>query len=143
MDYRDGQNTGISSILGNRVMSTSDKYVLDEIKAKYADKFVPEADVFSHVHRGDRIFVSTGCGEPRYLINALIKYVESNPKAFFDAEIIQVWTLGVAPYTEEKYKANFRHNSFFVGNESSKFNNSVLSCCDIISFKSLKISFLE
>lgn len=90
----------------------------DEIKAQYAEKFSPEAAIFSHIHRGDRIFVSTGCGEPRYLVNALINYVESHPKAFFDAELIQVWTLGVAPYTEEKFKANFRHNSFFIGNDT-------------------------
>ena len=91
---------------------------LDEIKAKYAEKFAPEAAIFSHIHRGDRIFISTGCGEPKYLVNTLIKYVESHPKAFFDAEVIQVWTLGVAPYTEEKFKANFRHNSFFIGNDT-------------------------
>lgn len=99
-------------------MGLDGKNNLDAIKAKYADKFVSEAAIFTHIHRGDRIFVSTGCGEPRYLVDALIKYVESHPKAFFDAEIIQVWTLGVAPYTEEKFKANFRHNSFFIGNDT-------------------------
>jgi len=99
-------------------MGLDGEHKLDEIKAKYAEKFATEAAIFSHIHRGDRIFVSTGCGEPRYLVNALIKYVESHPKAFFDAEIIQVWTLGVAPYTEEKFRANFRHNSFFVGNDT-------------------------
>ncbi|CAD7782819.1 MAG: hypothetical protein KCCBMMGE_01551 [Candidatus Methanoperedenaceae archaeon GB37] len=30
--------------------------------------------------------------------------------------MLQVWTLGVAPYTDEKFKQNFRHNSFFIGN---------------------------
>jgi len=100
---------------------------LDEIKAKYAEKFAPEAAIFSHIHRGDRIFISTGCGEPRYLVNTLIKYVESHPKAFFDAEVIQVWTLGVAPYTEEKFKANFRHNSFFIGNDTRDAVNKGLA----------------
>jgi len=48
----------------------------------------------------------------------MIRYVESHPKAFFDAEIIHVYSLGLAPYTGVKYKANFRHNSFFIGNST-------------------------
>ncbi|MBU7010188.1 MAG: acetyl-CoA hydrolase, partial [Theionarchaea archaeon] len=88
----------------------------DEIKARYPEKFAPEDEIFSKIHRGDRIFIGTGCGEPQYLVGALIKYVESHPKAFFDAEVFHVWTLGVAPYTDEKFKYNFRHDSFFVGN---------------------------
>ena len=84
----------------------------------YPDKFVSEDKVFSNIHRGDRIFIGTACGEPQYLVQALIKYVESNPKALFDTEILHVWTLGVAPYTDEKFKSNFRHNSFFIGNNT-------------------------
>ena len=41
--------------------------------------------------------------------------MESNPKGLFDAEILHVWTLGIAPYTDERFKSNFRHNSFFIG----------------------------
>ena len=88
---------------------------LDGIRTQYPDKFISEDSIFSHIHPGDRIFVGTGCGEPQYLVRALIKYVESNPKAFFDAEVLQVWTLGVAPYANEKFKDNFRQNSFFIG----------------------------
>jgi len=91
---------------------------LDEWKQKYPEKFAPEQKIFAHIHRGARIFIGTGCGEPQYLVRALIHFVESNPKAFFDAEVIHVWTLGVAPYTDEKFKTNFRHNSFFIGNDT-------------------------
>ena len=99
----------------------------EEIKKAYPEKFAPEEKIFSHIHRGDRIFISTACGEPQYLVRALIQFVESNPKAFFDAEILHVWTLGVAPYTEEKFKDNFRHNSFFVGNNSREAVNKGLA----------------
>lgn len=92
--------------------------LLDVIKRMYPEKFAPEDRIFSHIHRGDRIFVGTACGEPQYLVSALIRYAESHPKAFFDTEVIHVWTLGVAPYTDVKFKANFRHNSFFVGNNT-------------------------
>ena len=91
---------------------------LDEVKKAYPKKFVSEEEAFSHIHRGDRIFIGTGCGEPQYLVRSLIDYVESRPKSFFDAEVIHVWTLGVAPYTDEKFKHNFRHNSFFIGDST-------------------------
>jgi acyl-CoA hydrolase/RimJ/RimL family protein N-acetyltransferase len=108
-------------------MGLSDKNILSEIRNRYAEKFAPEPVIFNHIHRGDRIFVSTGCGEPQYLIRALIDYVGSHPKAFFDAEVIQVWTLGVAPYADEKFKANFRHNSFFIGNDTRAAVNQGLA----------------
>lgn len=53
----------------------------------------------------------------------MVDYVESNPKAFFDAEILHVWTLGVAPYNDEKLKHNFRQNSFFISNLTRKAVN--------------------
>lgn len=95
----------------------------EEMKKIYPKKFVSETAIFSSIHRGDRIFIHTACGEPQYLVRALIQYVESNPKAFFDAEVFHVWTLGVAPYTDEKFKYNFRHNSFFVGANSREAVN--------------------
>jgi acyl-CoA hydrolase/GNAT superfamily N-acetyltransferase len=91
---------------------------LEKIKIESPEKFVSEDTIFSHIHRGHRIFIASACGEPQYLVRALIKYVESNPKAFFDAEVIHIWTLGVAPYTQERFKDNFRHDSFFVGNST-------------------------
>lgn len=101
--------------------------VLDEMKAKYPEKLAAEEAIFSHIHRGDRIFIGTGCGEPQYLVHALIQYVQSHPKAFFDAEVFHVWTLGVAPYTDEKFKPNFRHNSFFIGSNTRDAVNKGLA----------------
>ena len=94
-------------------MTTS---AFDEFKTRHAEKFAPADRIFSRIRRGDRIFVGTGCGEPQHLVRALTEYVRSNPKALFGAEILHVWSLGVAPYTDERLQANVRHNSFFVGN---------------------------
>jgi len=88
------------------------------IKALYPEKFPTEARIFSSIHPGNRVFIGTGCGEPQCLVKALVNYVRSHPKAFFDAELLQVWTLGVAPYADQKFKDNFRHNSFFIGNNT-------------------------
>jgi acyl-CoA hydrolase/GNAT superfamily N-acetyltransferase len=100
---------------------------LDRARSQYPDKFVPENQIFSHIHRGDRIFIHTACGEPQYLVKALIDYVSSHPSALFDAEVLHVWTLGVAPYTDEKFKQNFRHNSFFVGSSTRAAINQGLA----------------
>src|SRR5512135_1773714 len=97
------------------------------IKAIYPEKFPAEERIFSTIHPGNRIFIGTGCGEPQCLVRALINYVRSHPKAFFDAELLQVWTLGVAPYTDEKFKQNFRHNSFFIGNNTRDAVNAGLA----------------
>ena len=100
---------------------------LDGLRKLYPEKFLPEDKIFSRINRGDRIFIGTACAEPQYLVNALVNYAASYPKAFFDAEVIHVWTLGVAPYTDEKFKSNFRHNSFFVGDNTRKAVNAGLA----------------
>ena len=118
MDKREGIKTGVRGMSLRR-----ENEMCEKMKKIYPEKFVSEQEIFRRIHRGDRIFISTACGEPQYLVRALIQFVESNPKAFFDAEVIHVWSLGVAPYTEEKFKSNFRHNSFFIGNNSREAVN--------------------
>lgn len=100
---------------------------LEALKQKYPGKFAPEPTIFGNIRPGDRIFISTGCGEPQYLVRALINYVSSNPKSLLDTEIFHVWTLGVAPYADEKFKLNFRHNSFFIGNNTRDAVNQGLA----------------
>jgi len=95
----------------------------DEIKKRYPEKFISEERIFSHIHRGNRIFIGTGCGEPQYLVLALIRYVEAHPHAFYDAEVFHVWTLGLAPYAEERFQPNFRHNAFFISNNTREAVN--------------------
>jgi acyl-CoA hydrolase/GNAT superfamily N-acetyltransferase len=96
---------------------------LNALREEFPEKFASEDAIFGHIHRGDRIFIASACAEPQYLVNALVKYTESYPKAFFDAEVIHIWSLGLAPYTEERFKYNFRHNSFFIGNSTRQAVN--------------------
>ena len=85
------------------------------LRERFPDKVASEAQAFSRVRRGDRIFIGTACGEPQHLVRSLVEFVENHPGAIFDAEVFHVWTLGVAPYADEKLQRNFRHNSFFIG----------------------------
>ncbi|HOT45761.1 MAG TPA: GNAT family N-acetyltransferase [Spirochaetota bacterium] len=100
---------------------------VEEWKKKYPKKFAPEEDIFSRIQRGDRIFISTGCGEPQYLVQALTRYVGSNPRAFAEAQVMHVWTLGVAPYADQQFDYNFRHNSFFIGDNTRNSVNTGLA----------------
>ena len=91
---------------------------LDFWKQKCPAKFAHLEFIYGHIHRGDTIFIGSACTEPQHLVQGLIRYVKSNPKAFFDAEVLHVRSLGVAPYATEKFKQNFRHNSFFIGDST-------------------------
>lgn len=51
-------------------------------------------------------------------------YIQSHPHALFDAELVQVWSLGITPYADEKFKENFRLNSFFIGEGTRNAVNS-------------------
>lgn len=91
----------------------------DEIQKRWPRKFRDqESLIFKKIRPGNRIFVGTGCGEPQYLVRSLLNFVNDQPKAFLDAEIMNIVTLGVAPYTDEKFRDNFRLNSFFIGESS-------------------------
>jgi acyl-CoA hydrolase/GNAT superfamily N-acetyltransferase len=87
---------------------------LKRLRVSNPQKFVDPDVAFSCIHRGARLFIGTGCGQPQYLVNQLVAYTQAHPKAFFDAEVLSVWTLGVAPYLKEEVKRNFRLDSFFV-----------------------------
>jgi acyl-CoA hydrolase/GNAT superfamily N-acetyltransferase len=95
----------------------------NEAKMAWPNKFKAERFIFEKICPGDRIFIGTGCGEPQYLVSALLDYVKKNPKAFLDTELINIVTLGLAPYTDEKFKQNFRLKSFFIGNSTRRIIN--------------------
>ena len=100
---------------------------IGEFKKLYPQKFLKEDSIFQQIQPGHRIFVGTGCGEPQYLVQALIRYVEAHPRAFFDTEIFHVWSLGVSPYAQDKFRNNFRYNSFFVGDNTREPVNKGLA----------------
>ena len=95
----------------------------DDVKEKWPKKFKDERYIFEEIRPGDKIFIGTGCGEPQYLVQTLLNHVNKNPKAFLDTELINIVNLGVAPYTDEKFRDNFRLNSFFIGNSTRRAVN--------------------
>ncbi len=76
----------------------------------YDVEYVEAEKALSKIGRGERVFVGSGAAEPQYLVNQLMELANQ----FYDTEIFHIQTLGVAPYTEDKFEDRFRHNAFFV-----------------------------
>lgn len=108
------------------MQSTRDD-ALSRLCRENPDKFVPEERIFANIRPGDRIFLGTACAEPQYLMASLTEYVRRNPKAILDTEILQVWTLGVAPYNDDRLRPHMRYNSFFIGNNTRSLVNRGLA----------------
>ena len=79
---------------------------------RYADKLVTPHQAIKRIKPGNRVFVGSACGEPQQLVRTLVEVSGE----LSDTELVQVLTLGVAPYADPKYAASFRANAFFIGN---------------------------
>ncbi|MDT8273286.1 MAG: hypothetical protein RRA35_08835 [Desulfomonilia bacterium] len=87
---------------------------IDQLKELYPRKFSNEDKIFSHIRRGDRIFVGSGCGEPQHLVKSFMAYAQTNPRAVFDTGLSHLLTMGLTPYSFERFRPNFRQNFFFI-----------------------------
>jgi len=79
---------------------------------RYGDKVVSAAEAVRRIKPGNRVFFGSACGEPQALMQAMTEA----GGGLSDTEVVQVLTLGLAPYAASKYAANFRANAFFIGN---------------------------
>jgi acyl-CoA hydrolase/GNAT superfamily N-acetyltransferase len=77
----------------------------------YAERLTDPKTALLKIRRGARIFIGSACGEPQLLVQTLIDVAPN----LTDTEIIHFLDLGIAPYTDEKYNENFRHNALFIG----------------------------
>ncbi|MEQ8278620.1 MAG: GNAT family N-acetyltransferase [Deltaproteobacteria bacterium] len=68
-------------------------------------------DAVRRIGRGRHIFIGSGAAEPIALVEALT----ANAECFSDNPIVHLLTLGPAPYVEERFASNFRHNAYFIG----------------------------
>ncbi len=77
---------------------------------RYKDMIATPGHAVSHLRPGQRVFIGTGCGEPKELVKALT----DRASKLADMEIIQLLTLGEAPYAHKELADCFLVNSFFV-----------------------------
>jgi acyl-CoA hydrolase/GNAT superfamily N-acetyltransferase len=85
-----------------------------EWRQRYHSKLATRGRALERIPAGARIFVGSACGEPQHLVEGL-----ADPCcAAADSEILHIFTLGIAPYADEKYSQRFRHNAFFIGDNT-------------------------
>ncbi|HWR68465.1 MAG TPA: GNAT family N-acetyltransferase [Desulfomonilia bacterium] len=82
----------------------------------YQKRLTDARTALSRINRGARIFIGSACGEPQLLVKTLIDVAEN----LTDTQIIHFLDLGIAPYTDEKFNDNFRHNALFIGASTRK-----------------------
>ncbi|NTU60598.1 MAG: acetyl-CoA hydrolase/transferase family protein, partial [Deltaproteobacteria bacterium] len=87
-----------------------------EWKLRHQHKLVSRDAAISRIRRGGRIFIGSACGEPQGLVEGLAH----RGTGLGDSEILHILTLGVAPYADEKFSHQFRHNAFFIGDNTRR-----------------------
>lgn len=83
-------------------------------KTYYQEHLTTAEEAVKHIKSGDRVVMAHACGEPSYLIDAMVK----NAAAYRDVEIVHMVAMGKCEYCKPEYSENFRHNAFFVGGSS-------------------------
>ncbi len=77
---------------------------------RFADRIGDDREAMKLIRPGHSIFIGTGCGQPQHLVQALVDHGSH----IYDAHVIHLLTKGMAPYVQDKFRDNFKMNTFFV-----------------------------
>jgi acyl-CoA hydrolase/GNAT superfamily N-acetyltransferase len=80
------------------------------------EKRVSADEALGRIKKGSRVFIGSGCGEPQYLVERLVKQAER----FFDVEIIHVLSIRDPGYTSTGLSGHFRVQTFFVAGRGAR-----------------------
>lgn len=83
-------------------------------KTYYDTHLTTAEEAVTHIKSGDRVIIAHACGEPSYLLDAMV----ANAAAYKDVELVHMVAMGKAEYCKPEYADNFRHNAIFVGGTS-------------------------
>ncbi len=81
-----------------------------EWMTEYQDGIGTAAQAIAMIRPGNDIFIGSACGLPQYLVESLVKHSSH----IHDAHIMQLLTMGSAPYLQKEYRDKFKLNTFFV-----------------------------
>ncbi|MBI4797159.1 MAG: GNAT family N-acetyltransferase [Desulfarculus sp.] len=76
----------------------------------YRQRRQDAAKALGLLRSGTRIFLGSGCGEPRHLVRSLAEHAAK----LADVEVIHVLSVAHDDYTDSRYAASFRPKKFFV-----------------------------
>lgn len=86
----------------------------------YQERKVTAEEAISHIKSGDRVSIGHACGEPCYLIDALMKQAGR----FQNVELVHMVAMGECAYAQPGMEKHFRHNAIFVGKKTRIAVNS-------------------
>ena len=90
------------------------RFQTTEWRADYDKKVQSAEEAMRLVRRGHRVFIGSGCGEPRHLVQAL----EQVAIKLADLEVLHLLSLGRISYTDETFRDKVRLKSLFVASGS-------------------------
>ena len=80
-------------------------------KEIYNERLVTAEEAVKKIKSGDRVVTGHACGEPKEIIDAMIK----NKELYKDVEIVHMVSMGKSEYAKPEMATYFHHNSLFVG----------------------------
>ena len=80
----------------------------------YQSHLTTADEAVTHIKSGDRLVLAHACGEPSYLVDAMV----ANAAAYQDVEIVHMVAMGKGEYCKPEHTGSFRHNAIFVGGSS-------------------------
>lgn len=86
-------------------------YVGSDWRQSYLSKVVQADQAVKDIRSGDSVYIHSHAAAPHLLINAMVRRSEE----LRDVRIVQVMTLGDAPYARPEYTDSFRVHSLFIG----------------------------
>ncbi len=79
-------------------------------ETRYKSKVKTPEQAINLIRPGARIFIGTGCAQPKLLIDEMV----SDHNNIMDAEVYHLMTMGEAPYVREEFSEKFRTSTFVV-----------------------------
>ncbi|MBN1443740.1 MAG: GNAT family N-acetyltransferase [Planctomycetes bacterium] len=79
-------------------------------KTQFHDRIASARAAVGEIRSGNRIFIGTGCGVPKTLVEALV----NEARHLADCDIYHLLTIGDAPYAQARYRDRFRLHTFFI-----------------------------
>lgn len=115
-------------------------FVGGDWKACYRERLGEASQIMeSAIQDGNRIFISSGCGEPQHLVKNLLPLLERRR----DLELVQNFSMGLLPEDWTDLEGHCRLRTFFVGQRSRTAVNMGMADYVPIYFSSIPRLFRE
>lgn len=115
-------------------------FLEDDWKSYYRERLGEAGRILeATVQDGDRIFISSGCGEPQHLVKSLLPLLDRHR----DLELVQILSTGALPEDWTELEGRCRLRTFFVGQRSRKAVNMGLADYVPMYFSSIPKLFRE